>query len=93
MKSPGLVLLYTFFRVREGIEMFTRILEEHGGRRVKKSGVIEPRRKPVVEGSEIEIDVRHPSPVEGESDRVKTTVCVGDLLLKTNVGVNETVLV
>lgn len=25
-RSPGLVLLYTFFRVREGIEMFERVL-------------------------------------------------------------------
>lgn len=92
-KSPGLVLLYTFFRVREGIEMFERILQEQGGRRVKKAGVIEPRREPSIEGSALKLNVSHPNPTEDGDKRIETTICVGDLLLRGKVGTNENVFV
>lgn len=89
-RSPGLALLYTFFRVREGIESFERILQEYGGRRVQKVGKIEPRRKPQMdEQTEIEVTITHPL----DGTPVRTTVCVGDLLLRTNLRTNENILV
>lgn len=89
-RSPGLVLLYTFFRVREGIEMFERILQEYGGRRVKRAGHIEPRR---ASPDAIPVSVSHPDPVDGGELDIHTTVCIGDLLVKTKVGVNEPIFV
>lgn len=91
MKSPGLVLLYTFFRVREGIESIEAILKQHGARKVKTAGVIEPRI--VDEENEIPLVATHPNPVSEDRSEIRTTVCVGDLLLKTDIGVNEPIFV
>lgn len=57
---------------------------------MKQSGRIEPRR---ASPDEIQVSVSHPDPVEGGDTEIKTTVCVGDLLVKTKVGVNEPVFV
>jgi len=85
-QSPGLVLLYTFFRVREGIDMMEKILQHYGGRKVKKSGVIEPR---LADDASMKLTATHPE----DATEYITSVCMGDLLLKAKPGVNEAVFV
>ena len=92
LKSPGLVLLYTFFRIREGIDTFEHILKQYGGRKFEEVGVISPRY--VSESDEVIVaNVSHPVPVSDDLSKYKTNICVGDVLVKTDLEVNEPIMV
>ena len=90
MKSPGLVLLYTFFRVREGIDMIETILQHYGCRQATEPGTISERKG---DPDSVALEASHPNPIDAAHRTYKTRVCVGDVFVRSEPDINEPICV